>query len=175
MNRIGSSFRSPRCPMYRGSSVEFNSCLNLTRQQFIVSTNPNAHASQQDTSPMRPRQQQPRIGPYPSVQPARGQLPVAGFHPAPGRYAIPIFFGIEIDLPFHRGGASVRIMTNPNRGRGGASRGNAWNVNGTSHVSGSPPTNGFPNAAQKQPSQAGHRENNSVTATSPIQESTMQL
>ena len=39
-------------------------------------------------------------------------------------------------------------MTNPNRGRGGAGRGNAWNVNGQSHTA----TNGVPNGAQNEPS-----------------------
>ncbi|KAL5525520.1 hypothetical protein ACEPAG_6856 [Sanghuangporus baumii] len=126
-----------RCPTYRGSSVEFNTCLNLTRQQFIVSTNPNAHSTQhQNSTMMRPRQQQPRIGPYPAVQPPPGQVPAAGFHPAPTR-----------------GGATVRIMTNPNRGRGGALRGNAWNINGQSHTNGTETTNSVPNGVHKQPNQ----------------------
>ena len=31
-----------RCSQYRGSTVEFNACLNLTNRQFISSVNPNA-------------------------------------------------------------------------------------------------------------------------------------
>lgn len=67
--------------MYRGSTVEFNSCLNLTRQQFVVSTNP-------DAPPQGPisRPPQPRIGAFPAIQPSNGQLPAAGFHPS-ARYA----------------------------------------------------------------------------------------
>jgi len=31
-----------RCSQYRGSSVEFNACLNLTNRQFMSTVNPNA-------------------------------------------------------------------------------------------------------------------------------------
>lgn len=67
--------------MYRGSSIDLNSCLNITRPQFVVSTDPNAHPAPQQ--PLRPGQ--PQIGPRPHVQPAPGQLPAAGFRPAANR------------------------------------------------------------------------------------------
>ncbi|EJD04658.1 uncharacterized protein FOMMEDRAFT_83761 [Fomitiporia mediterranea MF3/22] len=125
-----------RCPLYRGSTVEFNTCLNLTRQQFIVSTNPNAHAAQQQKPAFyQQRGEQPRIGPYPAVQPPRGQAPAAGFHPAPNRGAPP-----------------MRIMTNPNRGRGGAPRGGPWKVNGEPHVNGNNNPNGNVSHVRSQPS-----------------------
>ncbi|RDX57163.1 hypothetical protein OH76DRAFT_1334582 [Lentinus brumalis] len=91
-----------RCSQYRGSTVEFWSCLNLTNPQFLASTNPNAPTHQQPKAPFKPR-----FGPHPSVQPAPGAQPASGFRPAPHSYN-----------GFGRGGP-VHIMTNPNRGRGG--------------------------------------------------------
>jgi len=78
-----------RSSQYRGSTVPFNSCLNLTNRQFIVGT-----------SPKEPRQPfKPRFGPYPEVKPPPGQRPPAGFRPHVA--ATPQ--------------ATVQIMTNPNR------------------------------------------------------------
>ncbi|KAJ7486442.1 hypothetical protein B0H11DRAFT_2230915 [Mycena galericulata] len=49
-----------RCSQYRGSTVEFNTCLNLTNPQFVTSTNPKAV-----NKPPPPRQ---RFGPPAPVQ-----------------------------------------------------------------------------------------------------------
>ncbi|KAK7682624.1 hypothetical protein QCA50_014424 [Cerrena zonata] len=87
-----------RCSQYRGSTVEFTSCLNLSNPQFIASTNPTSPTQQKPTSPF-----QPRFGPHPTIKPAPGQAPASGFRPAPQG---------------QRG--HVHIMSNPNRGRGGA-------------------------------------------------------
>ncbi|OAX34740.1 hypothetical protein K503DRAFT_698174 [Rhizopogon vinicolor AM-OR11-026] len=87
-----------RCSQYRGSAVEFNSCLNLSNPQFIAST------SSTSTYPPRPNVPfKPRFGLYPAVQPTQGHQAAAGFRPA------------------HQGQrqAPVAIMSNPNRGRGG--------------------------------------------------------
>ncbi|KAJ7868462.1 exonuclease II [Mycena leptocephala] len=59
-----------RCSQYRGSTVEFNTCLNLTNPQFVTSTNPKANKAPP------PRQ---RFAP-----PAQSQVP--GFRPAPAGY-----------------------------------------------------------------------------------------
>ncbi|TDL19946.1 hypothetical protein BD410DRAFT_726523 [Rickenella mellea] len=100
-----------RCSPYRGSQVEFNTCLNLTRPQFVTSTDPKA----EHKSPQNPAFR-PRFGPHPSIQPAQGQAPAAGFRPAP-----------------NRGGPPMRIMTNPNRGRGGYPNGHQVWVNGNAN------------------------------------------
>ncbi|KAG6849592.1 hypothetical protein H0H93_007114 [Arthromyces matolae] len=88
-----------RCSMYRGSTVEFNTCLNLTNPQFIASTNPKAPPPPPNPS------FHPRFGPYPAVRSAPGQPAASGFRPAP-------------PTDKHSTG-SVKIMSNPNRGRGG--------------------------------------------------------
>jgi len=85
-----------RCSEYRGSTVDFNSCLNLTNPQFVASTNPKAPTATAPNSPFKPR-----AGPYPAVRPAPGQSPASGFRPAPASH-----------VPVH-------IMSNPNRARGG--------------------------------------------------------
>lgn len=87
-----------RCSQYRGSTVEFNSCLNLSNPQFIASTSPGS------TYPPRPNVPfKPRSGPYPAIQPAPGHQAVAGFRSAAQNQHQP----------------PVAIMSNPNRGRGG--------------------------------------------------------
>ncbi|KAF9562573.1 hypothetical protein CPC08DRAFT_633933 [Agrocybe pediades] len=88
-----------RCSQYRGSTVEFNTCLNLTNPQFVTSTNPKAPPPVRNEVPFKPR-----FGPHPAIAPAPGQLPAAGFRPAP--------------TVNHQGGP-VQIMANPHRGRGG--------------------------------------------------------
>ncbi|KAG6889401.1 hypothetical protein C0992_005394 [Termitomyces sp. T32_za158] len=87
-----------RCSMYRGSTVEFNTCLNLTNPQFVVSTHPKAPPPPPN-APFKPR-----FGPYPAVRPTPGQPAASGFRPAP---------------PTKRGNAPMQIISNPNRGRGG--------------------------------------------------------
>jgi 5'-3' exoribonuclease 1 len=86
-----------RCSQYRGSTVEFNSCLNLSNPQFIASTSPGS------TYPPRPNVPfKPRFGPHPAIQPAPGHHAVAGFRSAAQSQHQP----------------PVAIMSNPNRGRG---------------------------------------------------------
>ncbi|KAM6490715.1 exonuclease II [Amanita muscaria] len=84
-----------RCSEYRGLSVPFNSCLNLTNPQFVVRTN-----SKEPPPPSRPTAApfKPRFGPHPEVKPALGQQAAAGFRP-----------------PNSPSQGPVRIMTNPNR------------------------------------------------------------
>ncbi|KZT67451.1 hypothetical protein DAEQUDRAFT_673200 [Daedalea quercina L-15889] len=89
-----------RCSQYRGATVEFTSCLNLTNPQFIASTNPKEPAQQRPSVPFNPR-----FGPRPAIQAPRGQAG-AGFRLAPPTQGVP-----------------VHIMTNPNRGRGGFTNG----------------------------------------------------
>ncbi|CAA7269491.1 unnamed protein product [Cyclocybe aegerita] len=87
-----------RCSQYRGSTVEFNTCLNLTNPQFVTSTNPKAPPPVRNNVPFNPR-----FGPHPIIPPAPAQQPAAGFRSAP-----------KAHQP-----AQVHIMANPNRGRGG--------------------------------------------------------
>ena len=72
-----------RCSQYRGATVEFTSCLNLTNPQFVASTNPNHPTQQRPSVPFNPR-----FGPRPVIQPGRGQQAAAGFRPAPPRYVV---------------------------------------------------------------------------------------
>ena len=105
-----------RCSQYRGSTVEFNSCLNLTNPQFVASTNPQAPTTSVPDSPFKPRS-----GPYPVVQPAPGQSPASGFRPAYGRYVLRrILAHFPSLLHSH---SPVHIMNNPNRARGGFTNG----------------------------------------------------
>ena len=67
-----------RCSEYRGSTVDFNTCLNLTNPQFIASTKPRPAAPVPETAPFNPQ-----IGPFPAIQPRAGQQPASGFRPAP--------------------------------------------------------------------------------------------
>ncbi|KAH0832839.1 exonuclease II [Lanmaoa asiatica] len=70
-----------RCSQYRGSTVQFNSCLNLSNPQFIASTHPTSAPPPRLNVPFKPR-----AGPYPAIRPAHGQPAVAGFRPAPQRH-----------------------------------------------------------------------------------------
>ncbi|TRM64823.1 exonuclease II [Schizophyllum amplum] len=89
-----------RCSLYRGSTVEFNTCLNLSNPQFVASTNPKTPAAPARNGPAF----KPQIGPRPVIQPGVGQQSASGFRPAPQQ----------------QGGNPVQIMSNPNRGgRGG--------------------------------------------------------
>lgn len=69
-----------RCSQYRGSTVEFNSCLNLSNPQFIASTSPGSTYPPRPNAPFKPRS-----GPYPAIQPAPGHQAVAGFRSAAQR------------------------------------------------------------------------------------------
>jgi len=66
------------CSQYRGSTVEFNTCLNLSNPQFVSSTNPKAPPPVRNEVPFKPR-----FGPHPAINPAPGQQSAAGFRPAP--------------------------------------------------------------------------------------------
>ncbi|KAI0077090.1 hypothetical protein K474DRAFT_1163307 [Panus rudis PR-1116 ss-1] len=105
-----------RCSQYRGSTVEFTSCLNLSNPQFIASTNPKSPTQQKPTQPFKPR-----FGPHPVIQPAPGQQAASGFRPAPHK---------DNHGPVH-------IMINPNRGRGGHRGGHAHHAP-QAHVQGAP-------------------------------------
>ncbi|KAG2018391.1 exonuclease II [Coprinopsis cinerea AmutBmut pab1-1] len=95
-----------RCSQYRGSTVAFNSCLNLTNPQFVTSTNPQA------PPPVRPQIPfNPKFGPHPPIQPAPGQTAASGFRPGPHAHQN----GTHSTGP----GPQIKIMSNPNRGRGG--------------------------------------------------------
>ncbi|KAG8703633.1 hypothetical protein FRC08_002716 [Ceratobasidium sp. 394] len=88
-----------RCSEYRGSSIPFDTVLNLTNPQFVQSTSNKARiAPEQPTTRFVPR-----TGPHPVVQPRGGAAPQGGFRPSSQ--------------------GPVRIMSNPARGRGwGAQR-----------------------------------------------------
>ncbi|KAH9945091.1 exonuclease II [Epithele typhae] len=113
-----------RCSQYRGSTVEFWTCLNLTTPQFVASTNPQNPTAQKPQQPFNPR-----FGPHPSVQPAPGMQPAAGFRPA-------------VTTQHRNGpgnGGPVQIMTNPNRGRGGPPTRGAANGHTNGHTADTPP------------------------------------
>ncbi|KIM40739.1 hypothetical protein M413DRAFT_73070 [Hebeloma cylindrosporum] len=108
-----------RCSQYRGSTVEFNTCLNLSNPQFVSSTNPKAPPPVRNEVPFKPR-----FGPHPAINPAPGQQSAAGFRPAPPSWFV-IFCismtrcSISCSQP-----TNVHIMANPNRGgRGGFQNG----------------------------------------------------
>ncbi|CAE6424286.1 unnamed protein product [Rhizoctonia solani] len=86
-----------RCTEYRGSSVTFNSVLNLAEPQFVQSTS-NRQRAPEPSSPTS--RFAPRVGPHPTV-PARGR----GAFSAAGHPNQP-----------------VRIMSNPTRGGRGWGR-----------------------------------------------------
>ncbi|KIJ10774.1 hypothetical protein PAXINDRAFT_119322 [Paxillus involutus ATCC 200175] len=65
-----------RCSQHRGSSVQFNSCLNLSNPQFIASTHPKSTPPPRPNAPFRPR-----AGPHPAIRPPPGQPAAAGFRP----------------------------------------------------------------------------------------------
>ncbi|QRV74976.1 5'-3' exoribonuclease [Ceratobasidium sp. AG-Ba] len=85
-----------RCSEYRGSSVPFDTVLNLSNPQFIQSNKARA-------PPESPKSRfAPRPGPLPAVQPRGGAASQAAFRPSSQ--------------------GPVRIMTNPARGRGWGQR-----------------------------------------------------
>ena len=70
-----------RCSQYRGSTVEFSSCLNLSNPQFLASTNPKSPTVQKPSAPFNPQ-----FGPHPTIKPGLGMQPAAGFRPAASTY-----------------------------------------------------------------------------------------
>ncbi|KAK0205111.1 exonuclease II [Desarmillaria ectypa] len=88
-----------KCSQYRGLTVDFNSCLNLTNPQFVTPTNPKAPPPPTITTPFKPR-----FGPRPAIPSAQGQPAASGFRPA---------------QPSQKPFLPVSIMSNPRRGRGG--------------------------------------------------------
>lgn len=96
---ISGTTLSNRCSQYRGSSVEFNTCLNLTNRQFVSTVNPPPPTPATTNSAPRSR-----FDSQPSGSGPGGHRGLSGGRGAPrGSWAPP-----------------VHIMTNPNRGRGGA-------------------------------------------------------
>ncbi|KAH0584878.1 hypothetical protein H2248_008156 [Termitomyces sp. 'cryptogamus'] len=135
-----------RCSMYRGSTVEFNTCLNLTNPQFVASTHPKA-------PPPPPKAPfNPRFGPYPAVRPTPGQPAASGFRPAP-------------PINKHDNG-SIQIMSNPNRGRGRFVNGRGSHHHQTPAPAPVPPAvnqvEEQQTVSQASQSQAGHTNANNV-------------
>ncbi|KAH9063988.1 exonuclease II [Lactarius vividus] len=110
-----------RCSQYRGSSVEFNACLNLTNRQFVSAVN----QSSQPPPPPAATSSQPwsRFDSLPSSSGPRGHRVPSGGRGAPRG-------------SFGSSWTPVHIMTNPNRGRGGV------HVNGHASTSGPSRHNG---------------------------------
>ena len=106
--------RFSRCSQYRGSTVQFNSCLNLSNPQFIASTHPESVPPPRPNVPFKPR-----AGPYPAIRPPPGQQVAARFRPAPQRHVF--FTHRNRDTYYgHRqpsAPAPVAIMANPHRAR----------------------------------------------------------
>ncbi|KAG7094057.1 hypothetical protein E1B28_007676 [Marasmius oreades] len=144
-----------RCSQYRGSTVDFSTCLNLSNPQFITSTNSKAPPPPPNTNSAF----KPRIGPQPNFLPPQGQQSGSGWRSAP---VTPL------------ANPTVSIMTNPNRGRGGTpvrggttsdaqTRGPSANVNGVAkHAASTSPTNsnftpltGNPVATVRHPARGG--------------------
>lgn len=99
-----------RCTQYRGSTVQFNSCLNLSNPQFIASTHPKSAPTPRPNVPFKPR-----AGPYPAIRPAPGQPAAAGFRPTQRHVST----SVKIALLTNGGrqpSTPVAIMANPNRG-----------------------------------------------------------
>ena len=79
-----------RCSQYRGSSVEFNACLNLTNRQFMSSVNPNAQPPpppQMGNVPTRMR-----FGTHPQSSGPGGQGAPYSWRPRQhGRFVVQVF------------------------------------------------------------------------------------
>jgi len=124
---ISGTTLSSRCSQYRGSTVEFNVCLNLTNRQFVSSVNASAQPPPFSTANAQPNSrfgsQARNSGPggHRPQSGARGGRPHAGF----GSDSRP-----------------VHIMINPNHGRGGA------------HVNGRASSSSQPNGTTRRPAPA---------------------
>ncbi|KIY46224.1 hypothetical protein FISHEDRAFT_66523 [Fistulina hepatica ATCC 64428] len=131
-----------RCSQYRGATVEFAACLNLSDPQFVTSTSVVApYVQPAVTHPHNPAFK-PRIGPHPAIYPTTGNAPAAGFRPAPLRG----LGGPPVVHSHHAGPSSqpviaqpqrVHIMANPHRSfnspvRPGEGRGRSANYADTS-------------------------------------------
>ncbi|KAF5378954.1 hypothetical protein D9757_008738 [Collybiopsis confluens] len=138
-----------RCSQYRGSTVEFSSCLNLSDPQFVTSTNPKEQKPPLPINHAAPFK--PRFGPHPQVQPVPGHAPASGFRPASLSHK-PVF-----------------IMTNPNRGGAPRGRGASLPSSSSPHVHARGPLDGH----SSNDSANGHVPSSSATnntmATGPPQ------
>ncbi|KAF9269154.1 hypothetical protein L218DRAFT_851419 [Marasmius fiardii PR-910] len=128
-----------RCSQYRGSTVDFSTCLNLSNPQFVTSTDAKAPPPPQNTNSVF----KPRIGPQPNVLPPQGQQGASGFKPSP--------VAQSVNHP-------VSIMTNPNRGRGGA----LVRDGGPAHARGAP---SHVNGVSKHQQSAATSQNNPAATT----------
>jgi hypothetical protein len=139
-----------RCSQYRGSTIDFNACLNLTNRQFMSSVN---SPPPQLTANGQPRS---RFGSQPPSSRGGGQRAQPGsWGPRPhARFVVQVHSDLkESDHTFSSFGHSsgpVHIMTNPNRGRGGA----PGPVNGH----GSIPSASKPNGTTRRPAPAAGAE-----------------
>ncbi|KAI0300796.1 exonuclease II [Russula brevipes] len=119
-----------RCSQYRGSTVEFNACLNLTNRQFVSAVDGSAPPAPTQTADPKPKSrfgsQPPNSGPG-SQRPQFGAWTPRPYASGPGPNSGPI-----------------HIMSNPNRGRGSA------HVNGH----GSMPAGPQPNGTTRRPAAA---------------------
>jgi len=146
---ISGTTLNSRCSQYRGSTIEFNACLNITNRQYISAVNSSAQAP---PSP-RPANAQPRsrFGSQPPSSGPGGQRAQSGaWRPRPhARFVAQVHSVIkESNWMFSNFGPSsgpVHIMTNPNRGRGGAPP-----VNGH----GPTPSTSKPNGTTRRPGPA---------------------
>ncbi|KAH7907684.1 exonuclease II [Hygrophoropsis aurantiaca] len=128
-----------RCSQYRGASVEFSSCLNLSNAQFTASTQPNSaptnpnpnfiHRNANSGPPPRPNA---HSGPYPATAGTSPQYPATQWQARPmGRGQVQAHSQVQ-GQPAWRGQAQaqaqtqgqvhahpqpVNIMSNPHRTR----------------------------------------------------------
>ncbi|KAJ7082372.1 exonuclease II [Mycena belliarum] len=125
---------SDRCSQYRGSTVEFNTCLNLTNPQFVTSTNPKPPTNKQGPPPRQrfAPPSGPLQAPAPGFRPPHGQSPVIMTNPnrggargfAPGRGGFHPHARQAVLAPAATGPVAVpvavpHIVANPNAMRGG--------------------------------------------------------
>ncbi|KIY53825.1 hypothetical protein FISHEDRAFT_32603 [Fistulina hepatica ATCC 64428] len=100
-----------RCSQYRGATVEFAACLNLSDPQFVTSTSVVApYVQPAVTHPHNPAFK-PRIGPHPAIYPTTGNAPAAGFRPAPLRG----LGGPPVVHSHHAGPSSQPVIAQPQR------------------------------------------------------------
>jgi Xrn1 SH3-like domain len=116
-----------RCSEYRGSTIEFNACLNLTNQQFVSTVDGTAQPPPPPLPPiMANGQPRSRFGSQPPSSRSGGQrAQPSTWEPRPhARFVVQAHTVLkESDCMFSGLGSSsapVHIMTNPNRGRGAA-------------------------------------------------------
>ncbi|KAI9509818.1 exonuclease II [Russula earlei] len=117
-----------RCSQYRGSTIEFNACLNLTNRQYISTVDPSP--------PRRPPAKANALS-----KPHFGSQP-----PSSGLSGQRMQYGARASRPhassFGPSSGPVHIMTNPNRGRGA-------HVNG--HVHSATPNSSQANGTTRRP------------------------